>query len=355
MSPSQRNHSHHHHHQQQQQQQQQQQPDTARHHNGRRLSPPHTSSLISSSHTSSLFSRGGSSGAGARFNMFTIILFIFAVVALMINNNFQSLYYENHDTAIIEKLMETTGKLDAIVTVAMCGFHANEMVEALRNEGQWTNPIYVITDTPEAENSDLCTPINVKGNHPTSKYFNNEEEYKQYQIGSKQFNPEIWSKWHKTQLFQLIPKEDNINTILFLDADMLAQKSLTKQWLPSIAPLIANTECDLILNKERWYTKIPILGKHSRNLTGRYNSGMVIQKRYNSYPVNEEWSKLLVHEPFMGRDQGKLTEAIDNTETKIFLSDNSLFFFGIRIRAIKKPEDLSSGFKNINIFNLHLD
>ena len=271
----------------------------------------HSSNGNTSHRRSSSLSRG-------RFNTFTTAFLVFATMAIIFNSNhnFQSLYDDGAANAM-QQLMESSGKLDAIVTVAMCGFHANDMVKALRNEGKWTNPIYVITDTPEAEDDTLCTPINVKGNHPT---FLNQEEYEAYQRGARQFNPEIWSKWHKTQLFQLLP--ETVNTLLFLDADMLAQKPLSKDWLPEVAPLIADQECDLILNPERWYTKIPILGRHSRNLTGRYNSGMVIQKRTQSHAVNEKWSSLLVHEPFMGRDQGKLTEAIDETETQICFLPN---------------------------------
>jgi hypothetical protein len=202
--------------------------------------------------------------------------------------------------------------VDAIVTVAMCGFHATEMVQALRKEGQWTGPIYVITDKPEAEDPSLCTPIDVKNNHPT---FLNEADYYAYRQGARRFNPEIWSKWHKTQLFHLLP--DTVHTVLFLDADILAQLPLADDWLPSVTPVIESHDCELILSTERFYTKIPGLSKHDLKNSGAYWSGMIVVKRIESQKVLKEWSELLVREPFMGRDQGKLTDAIETTDTKL--------------------------------------
>lgn len=207
--------------------------------------------------------------------------------------------------------------LDAIVTVAMCGFDAKEMVTALRTAGQWTGPIYVITDSPKkADYSNDCTTINVQGIHPA---FEDKNEYESYVHGITQYNPEIYSKWQKTQLFNLIPsgEEEDIQTILFIDADMLAQQPLSKNWLSAVEPLIENPNCELILNPERWYTTLPIIGKKDVALSGRYNSGMMILKRNQSSDVLEQWSHRLVRPPFSGRDQGKLTESIDELQTKL--------------------------------------
>jgi hypothetical protein len=203
-------------------------------------------------------------------------------------------------------------KLDAIVTVAMCGFNANEMVQALRTKGEWKGPIYVITDDPSQEDTNLCTPVDVRGNHPT---FLNQSEFEDYKRGIQEFNPDIWSKWHKTQIFQLLP--DTINTVVFMDADMLAQQPLEKSWLPSLAPMIANPNCELTSYPERWYTKIPLLGKYDRQNAGKIGGGMSIQKRTETAAFLKEWSNRLVRKPFMSRDQGKLTLSIDALDTKI--------------------------------------
>jgi hypothetical protein len=215
------------------------------------------------------------------------------------------------------------GRLDAIVTVAMCGFHAKEMVEALRTTGNWKGPIYVITDTPDYyyknnsdSNEEQSTPMDVRGNHPT--FLATQEEFDLYKVGvQERFNPELYSKWHKTQLFHLLPNDKNIQSVLFIDADILAQQPLSKSWLSGVAPTIADPSCELILNPERWYTSFPVIGKGNITLSGKYNSGMMILKRTQSKDVLERWSQLLVRPPFVGRDQGKLTEAIESLGTKI--------------------------------------
>jgi len=188
----------------------------------------------------------------------------------------------------------------------MCGFTAKHAVRALRQQGRWTKPIFVITDTPDKEDATQCTPVKVT-QHPT---FETDAEYRDYVQGIQQFNPEIWTKWHKTQIFELLPGT-SIQTILFIDADMLAQHALMETWYDAVVPMMQDPDCHLILYPERWYTKIPLLGTKSRHLTGRYNSGMWIAKRNASASVLREWGSRMVHPPWMGRDQSKLTEAID--------------------------------------------
>ena len=256
-----------------------------------------------------------------------LILYAFLLIASfqILNNTMSTTTLWSNDLSIHYN-DNNDGRLDAIVTVAMCGFHAQEMVDALRTAGQWKGPIYVLTDSPEfydsssqqqqsrsSSSSSSFTPVNVRGNHPT---FLTHPEFDQYKIGVQRFNPEIYSKWHKTQIFPFIPPQHN--NILFLDADMLAQQPLHNGWLSSVAPLIADPTCELILNPERWYTSFPIIGKGNRTLSGNYNSGMMILKRKESQHVLKEWSRLLVSPPYVGRDQGKLTQAIeeDSTTTK---------------------------------------
>jgi hypothetical protein len=154
--------------------------------------------------------------------------------------------------------------------------------------------------------------VDASNHHPTSL---TQEEYETYKEGIHEFNPDIWSKWQKTQIFQLLPKE--INTILFIDADMLAQQPIAKTWLPRVAPLIDNHECEISSYPERWYTKIPILGKFDRANAGKIAGGMSIQKRNETSVFLEEWSNRLIRPPFMGRDQGKLTESVEATNTKV--------------------------------------
>ena len=208
-------------------------------------------------------------------------------------------------------------KLDAFVTVAMCGFNANEMVRALRTKGEWKGPIYVITDDPSQEDANLCTPVSVRGNHPT---FLTQPEFEDYKRGIHALNPYVWSKWHKTQIFQLLP--ETINTVVFMDADMLAQQPLTKTWLPSLAPLLNDPQCELTVYPERWYSKFPPLfpakNQKKKSSPGNYNSGMMLQKRKETAPLLKDWSRRMVKRPFYGRDQGKLTASVESSlNTKI--------------------------------------
>jgi hypothetical protein len=211
-------------------------------------------------------------------------------------------------------------QLDAIVTIAMCGFPATEFVQALRGDGQWQGPIYVITDTPEQEDSTLSTQIDVRHHHPTfdkdSPPGKGLDEFQEYVQGVLEY-PTLWPKWHKTQLLELLPPEHN--TILFVDDDMLARKSLSKEWLPSIAPLLASRECELVINPERWYTTWPIIGGcRDAKLCGKYGGGMWIQKRGLTDKLMNEWGNALIRPPFVTqRDQGKLTDAVEATDTKI--------------------------------------
>jgi hypothetical protein len=100
-------------------------------------------------------------------------------------------------------------------------------------------------------------------------------------------------------------------------ADMLAQQPIAKTWLPRVAPLIDNHECEISSYPERWYTKIPILGKFDRANAGKIAGGRSILKRKETSVFLEKWSNRLIRPPFMGRDQGKLTEAVKATDTKV--------------------------------------
>jgi len=213
----------------------------------------------------------------------------------------------------------TRGELDAIVTVAMCGFRADDMVRALRTNGQWKGPIYVITDTPPEKDPKDYTVLNVKGHHPK---FVSQGEFDEYVKGIHTFKSEIYSKWHKTQIFHLIPQQHNVHTALFIDADMLAQLPLSQHWLSDLRPFIQNANCHLTLYPERWYTHLPIIGKNDIALSGLYNSGMMILKRKESALVLKHWGNLLVHPPWVGRDQGKLTQAVDHTQTQLCFLPN---------------------------------
>eukprot|EP00538_Stauroneis_constricta_P004797 CAMPEP_0119562510 /NCGR_PEP_ID=MMETSP1352-20130426/20679_1 /TAXON_ID=265584 /ORGANISM="Stauroneis constricta, Strain CCMP1120" /LENGTH=445 /DNA_ID=CAMNT_0007610933 /DNA_START=89 /DNA_END=1426 /DNA_ORIENTATION=+ len=199
-------------------------------------------------------------------------------------------------------------QLDAIVTVAMCGYTAQQMVQALRGPGRWTRPIYVITNTPEKEDPNLCTPINVKGNYP---HFASQQALDDFKDGANQFNPEIWTKWHKTQIFELLP--ENVTTVMFMDADILAQRPLMgSSWHDEVVESINNPDCHILLYRDRWYTGLPLLSTKLRHITGRYNGGMWVVNRHSSNKILTEWSNRLIRPPWMmGRDQPKFTESID--------------------------------------------
>lgn len=213
----------------------------------------------------------------------------------------------------VQNPKKTKTSLDAIVTVAMCGYDAKEMVQSLRSAGEWTGPIYVLTDAPHAEDPLQCTPIDVRGNHPT--FLTNPNEFEDYKTALGRWNA-LYSKWHKTQIFKLIP--ESVQTVLFMDADMVAQRSLVESsWLGQVESQITDPTCELITYPERWYTTLPLLGGKNKTVTGRYHSGFMILKRDKSAPLLEEWSRLMVHQEFMDRDQGKLTQAIESLHTKV--------------------------------------
>ena len=216
-----------------------------------------------------------------------------------------------------------SSSLDAIVTISMCGFDHEEMVRALRTHGKWNGPIYVITDdqSKHKNKKDLTnsgdeysysyTELNVQGNHP--KDFSNEQEFEEYARGMNQYSSgNIYTKWFKTQIFKLIPETDNVQTVLFVDADMLAQRPLSETFLPDIEPLLTSPDCELSLYAET-YTAF----RSNVTRTGLYNSGMMILKRKESRKLLDRWSFIMVRPPFTGRDQGDLTKAIQETHTNI--------------------------------------
>ena len=216
-----------------------------------------------------------------------------------------------------------SSSLDAIVTISMCGFDHQEMVRALRTHGKWNGPIYVITDdqSKHKNNKDRTdsgdeysysyTELNVQGNHP--KDFSNEQEFEEYARGMNQYSSgNIYTKWFKTQIFKLIPETDNVQTVLFVDADMLAQRPLSETFLPDIEPLLTSPDCELSLYAESY-----IAFRSNVTRTGLYNGGMLLLKRKESRVLLDRWSFLMVRPPFTGRDQGDLTKAIQETHTKI--------------------------------------
>lgn len=191
---------------------------------------------------------------------------------------------------------------------------------------------YILTDSPKnhqdyCDNGTFCSIIDVQGNHPK---FDSEDEFKLYLQGIHTIPVDIYSKWHKTQIFELIPQDDNIHTVLFMDADLLAQRSLEDNWLPNIEHMLNNNrypnemvdDCELILYPERWYTTLPIIGDNNLSLTGKFNSGMMILNRESSRNILKRWGDLLVRPPFVSRDQGKLTQAIDEMDTHVCFLPN---------------------------------
>lgn len=265
-----------------------------------------------------------------------ILSMLLLMVIMLLLTSLSLLLMKQHERIQRESPVSS---LDAIVTVAMCGFDATEMVRALRTMGGWKGPIYVITDTTQAvhhyhqnkncnENDDsiLYTEINVRGHHPI---FGTQQGWEQYVQGIHRFGGIIYSKWHKTQIFKLIPPQDNINNVLFMDADILAQRSLIDHWLPDIEHLLTQKKihhrrnvlmeenCPISLYPERWYTSFPIIGKYDTLLSGKYNSGMMILKRYASQTILDKWGDALIRPPFVGRDQGKLTQVLEELGTHI--------------------------------------
>jgi hypothetical protein len=269
------------------------------------------------------------------------ISMLLLMILVMLLTSLSLLLMKQYERILQRESPSWWSSLDAIVTVAMCGFDATEMVRALRTMGGWKGPIYVITDTTtptfhnrhrqndnhnENDGSILYTEINVRGNHPI---FDTQQEWEQYVQGIHRFGGIIYSKWHKTQIFKLIPPQDNINNVLFLDADILAQKSLIDHWLPDIEHLLMQKKihrhrnalmeenCPISLYPERWYTSFPLIGKYDTSLSGKYNSGMMILKRCASQTILDKWGDALIRPPFVGRDQGKLTQVLEELGTHV--------------------------------------
>jgi hypothetical protein len=269
----------------------------------KRWHPPYANSIRTMS-TSSRDREGVSFRKKPRGATILVLLLVFGSLSLV---------FRPYPPLPSVETTELTTQLDAIVTIAMCGFPATEFVQALRNAGQWRGPIYVLTDDPAQEDSSLATILDVRHHHPS---FATEQEFQDYKSGILQY-PTLWPKWHKTQLLELLPAE--MTTILFVDDDMLARKRLSEHWLPSIAPLLANPDCELVINPERWYTTWPLIGGcKDAKLCGKYGGGMWIQKRVETSKLMKEWGDTLIRPPFVTqRDQGKLTLAVESTSTRV--------------------------------------
>jgi hypothetical protein len=194
---------------------------------------------------------------------------------------------------------------DAIVTLATNDFRATLLSSTLRNVGGWDGPIYVFSDDPDNENSAVVTPIDIREHHPE---FLSAHEFQTYKEHHDSNHPHPWMKWHKTQLFDLLP--DSVDQVLFLDADIVVQKSLDDFWHDILYSHHHHDDddknCDLSLYPERWYTNT-FLSKYADS--GLYNSGILLAKR-SSLPLLRQWGRLIVTPPFSKRDQPKLTQAI---------------------------------------------
>ena len=84
---------------------------------------------------------------------------------------YMTLFYftmeHDHELLSVENFNPSRPRLDAIVTVAMCGMTATEMVRALRTVGGWKGPIYIITEKSDPSGApEDYTILNVDGNHP---------------------------------------------------------------------------------------------------------------------------------------------------------------------------------------------
>lgn len=193
---------------------------------------------------------------------------------------------------------------DAIVTLATNNFRSTLISNTLRNIGGWNKPIFVFTDDPDSESQNDVTPVDIRQHHPG---FLSDAEFRAYKENhdSNQYYP--WVKWHKTQLFDMLP--DSVEVVLFLDSDIVVQTPLDKFW-HQVQPLIRQkSNCDISLYPERWYTN-SILSKYSDS--GLWNSGIMLVRR-SAQPLLRKWGRRIVTEPFMKRDQPKLTKVIRET------------------------------------------
>lgn len=220
---------------------------------------------------------------------------------------------------------------DAIATLATGEFSANRLISTLRGAGQWQGPIYVITDHTEMYRGKAVVneysatvhtgayAVEIRATEP----FWLPDEARSRWEEHKSFSKRIWTKWHKTQIFQMLPKD--INTILLMDADVEV-KGPIHRFESDIAHHLMPHRCNASFFQERWY---------SRGTMGAFNSGIAIYTREGSRDLLAEWSRQILSTTFV-RDQLALNAAMENTTSTICkLPSRHLFYVADTVQRWK--------------------
>lgn len=156
-----------------------------------------------------------------------------------------------------------------IITIATGGYDAHSLVKSLRQKGQWTSSIYVI--------SDECTkPVNNSINIPVPRTYSPLE-----------------SKIHKMDILNYTLSD----YVLFLDSDIKVVNNL--KYFFSQNP-VWDSSCDVYLGHDMWY---------SNKFT--YNGGIILVKRNHSEEFLQLWKNEIVRDSYIGqKDQPALKKII---------------------------------------------
>lgn len=165
----------------------------------------------------------------------------------------------------------------------------------LRNVGNFNKQIYVITDHDDHDDIRAlgATTINISDSDYKPKFISDEERLAWENTKLAKV------KWLKTQIFNITKEEDQINTILFIDADvivnnpMISFERLTAEYIREKE----SSNCAAYYFDERWYLKDSV------------NSGTAFFFRDKSRLLLDEWS----HEVLSGkydRDQIALDQTL---------------------------------------------
>ena len=166
--------------------------------------------------------------------------------------------------------------IDAVVLIA-AGKHAkntmiDQCVASLRKSGLSNNiPILIITDDPQCL---MRGPI-------ISDFVNIAIIPTKDQSSGSQLPADMNAKLLKMTMFQYIPS--NINTVLYLDIDILASSTFNEHLIPSFDDEeYFESNCSLIIQPGRPHTFLE-----------RYSSGTFVAHRFHSRKCLQDWDALV--------------------------------------------------------------
>lgn len=172
------------------------------------------------------------------------------------------------------------GAWDAVVIIALDRVAEGIMLQLslalLRDVGRWEGPIFVLTDRPHS----VC---------PNSTCNNGE-----FLLTVPSQSTVIQRKKYKTAIYEYVPRE--VNTILYMDADILIGESL-EGFSHSVAPLMG-TKFHVYTFPEM-YSQLPPAQRRypweARGFDGlqKHHTGVLLLSRNQSQPCLTAWGALL--------------------------------------------------------------